>query len=67
MRDPRLTEQRNPRSTRIDQLNELEIVDLVNAEDRMVTEAVGEERQAGQHQPGADHDQDRRARHAGGL
>jgi len=46
VRDPRLTEQRNPRSTRIDQLNELEIVDLVNAEDRMVAEAVGEERQA---------------------
>jgi N-acetylmuramic acid 6-phosphate etherase len=46
VRDPRLTEQRNPRSTRIDQLNELEIVDLINAEDRMVAEAVGEERQA---------------------
>jgi N-acetylmuramic acid 6-phosphate etherase len=46
VRDPRLTEQRNPRSTRIDQLDELEIVDLINAEDRMVAEAVGEERQA---------------------
>jgi len=46
VRDQRLTEQRNPRSTRIDQLSELEIVDLINAEDRMVAEAVGEERQA---------------------
>jgi N-acetylmuramic acid 6-phosphate etherase len=45
-RDPRLTEQRNPRSMRIDQLSTLEIVDLINAEDRMVAEAVGEERDA---------------------
>jgi N-acetylmuramic acid 6-phosphate etherase len=45
-RDPRLTEQRNPRSMRIDQLSTLEIVDLINAEDRMVAEAVGEEREA---------------------
>jgi N-acetylmuramic acid 6-phosphate etherase len=44
--DPRLTEQRNPRSTRIDQLSTLEVVDLINAEDRMVAEAVGEEREA---------------------
>jgi N-acetylmuramic acid 6-phosphate etherase len=44
--DPRLTEQRNPRSTRIDQLSTVEIVDLINAEDRMVAEAVGEERAA---------------------
>jgi len=43
--DARLTEQRNPRSMRIDQLSTLEIVDLVNAEDRMVAAAVGEERQ----------------------
>jgi N-acetylmuramic acid 6-phosphate etherase len=43
-RDPRLTEQRNPRSARIDQLSTLEIVDLINAEDRMVGEAVREER-----------------------
>jgi N-acetylmuramic acid 6-phosphate etherase len=42
--DPRLTEQRNPRSMRIDQLSTLDIVDLINAEDRMVAEAVGEER-----------------------
>jgi N-acetylmuramic acid 6-phosphate etherase len=43
--DERLTEQRNPRSTRIDQLSTTEIVDLINAEDRMVAAAVGEERQ----------------------
>lgn len=43
--DPRLTEQRNPRSMRIDQLSTAEIVDLINAEDRMVAEAVGEERE----------------------
>jgi N-acetylmuramic acid 6-phosphate etherase len=46
MPDTRLTEQRNPRSTQIDRLTPLEIVDLVNAEDRMVAEAVGEEREA---------------------
>jgi N-acetylmuramic acid 6-phosphate etherase len=44
--DNRLTEQRNPRSSRIDQLSTTEIVDLINAEDRMVAEAVGEERTA---------------------
>jgi N-acetylmuramic acid 6-phosphate etherase len=42
--DPRLTERRNPRSARIDQLSTLEIVDLINAEDRMVAQAVAEER-----------------------
>jgi N-acetylmuramic acid 6-phosphate etherase len=42
--DARLTEQRNPRSMRIDQLSSLEIVDLVNAEDRLVAAAVSEER-----------------------
>jgi N-acetylmuramic acid 6-phosphate etherase len=46
MRDRRLTEQRNPKSQRIDELDALGIVDLINAEDRMVAEAVGEERQA---------------------
>jgi N-acetylmuramic acid 6-phosphate etherase len=40
----RLTERRNPRSARIDQLSTLEIVDLINAEDRMVAQAVAEER-----------------------
>jgi N-acetylmuramic acid 6-phosphate etherase len=42
--DARLTEQRNPRSTRIDQLSSLEIVDLVNGEDRLVAAAVSDER-----------------------
>ncbi len=44
--DPRLTEQRNPRSQRIDQLSPIEIVDLINAEDQMVAQAVHEERAA---------------------
>lgn len=43
--DPRLTEQRNPRSMGIDQFSSQEIVDLINAEDRMVAAAVGEQRQ----------------------
>jgi N-acetylmuramic acid 6-phosphate etherase len=43
--DARLTEQRNPRTMRIDQMSTQEIVDLINAEDRMVAAAVGEERQ----------------------
>lgn len=43
--DTRLTEQRNPRSMRIDQLSTQDIVDLINAEDRMVAEAVQEERE----------------------
>lgn len=42
--DARLTEQRNPRSMRIDQLSSLEIVDLVNGEDRLVAAAVSDER-----------------------
>jgi N-acetylmuramic acid 6-phosphate etherase len=42
--DARLTEQRNPRSTRIDQLSSLEIADLINAEDRLVAAAVSDER-----------------------
>jgi N-acetylmuramic acid 6-phosphate etherase len=46
MPDPRLTEQRNPRSREIDRLSALEITDLINAEDRMVAAAVGEEREA---------------------
>lgn len=44
--DPRLTEQRNPRSQSIDQLSTIEVVDLINAEDRMIAVAVGEEREA---------------------
>ena len=46
MSDPRLTEQRNPRSREIDRLSAPEIADLINAEDRMVAQAVGEERAA---------------------
>jgi N-acetylmuramic acid 6-phosphate etherase len=38
--DPRLTERRNPRSERIDEASSLEIVELMNAEDRAVPEAV---------------------------
>lgn len=43
--DARLTEQRNPRTLRIDQLSALEIVDLINSEDRLVAAAVSDERQ----------------------
>ena len=43
--DLRLTEQRNPRSMGIDQLSALEIVDLINAEDRVIAAAVGEQRE----------------------
>lgn len=42
--DARLTERRNPRSARIDQLSTHEVVDLINAEDRRVAQAVEEER-----------------------
>ena len=38
--DPRRTEQRNPRTARIDIASSLEIVDLINAEDRTVPAAV---------------------------
>jgi N-acetylmuramic acid 6-phosphate etherase len=38
--DPRLTEQRNPRTERIDVAASLEIVDAINAEDRTVAEVV---------------------------
>jgi N-acetylmuramic acid 6-phosphate etherase len=38
--DPRLTERRNPRTERIDVASALEIVELMNAEDRAVPEAV---------------------------
>lgn len=46
MRDPRLTEQRNESSAEIDRLDPLGIVDLINAEDRRIAEAVGAEREA---------------------
>jgi N-acetylmuramic acid 6-phosphate etherase len=39
------TEKRNPRSTRIDTLSTLEIVDLINSEDRTVPQAVGSQRE----------------------
>jgi N-acetylmuramic acid 6-phosphate etherase len=38
--DPRLTEQRNPRTERIDVATAIEIVDLINAEDATVAAAV---------------------------
>src|SRR5882762_7359776 len=44
-RDPRLTEQRNPRTERIDVASSLEIVDLMNAEDATVAGAVRGERE----------------------
>ena len=44
--DQRLTEQRNPRTRDIDDLSALEIVDVINREDRGVAEAVGREREA---------------------
>ncbi|HEX4628741.1 MAG TPA: N-acetylmuramic acid 6-phosphate etherase [Gemmatimonadales bacterium] len=45
-RDPRLTEQRNPRTQRIDVATALEIVDLLNAEDAIVAPAVHAVREA---------------------
>jgi len=46
MPDERLTEQPNPDSRRVDLLSSLEITDLINAEDRLVAQAVGEVREA---------------------
>jgi N-acetylmuramic acid 6-phosphate etherase len=43
--DPRITERRNPRTADIDLASPLEIVDLVNAEDREVPRAVAAERE----------------------
>jgi len=43
--DPRVTERRNPRTVDIDLASPLEIVDLVNAEDREVPRAVAAERE----------------------
>ncbi len=39
------TEKRNPRSTHIDTLSTLEIVDLINSEDQTVPQAVGTQRE----------------------
>jgi N-acetylmuramic acid 6-phosphate etherase len=44
--DPRLTERRNPRTADIDLASPLEIVDLINNEDRTVPEAVASQREA---------------------
>jgi N-acetylmuramic acid 6-phosphate etherase len=44
--DPRLTERRNPRTAEIDLASPLEIVDLINAEDRTVPAAVASQREA---------------------
>lgn len=44
--DPRVTERRNPRSAQIDLASPLEIVDLINAEDRTVADAVASQREA---------------------
>lgn len=46
MLDPRVTERRNPRSADIDLASPLEIVDLMNAEDRAVADAVATQREA---------------------
>ena len=40
------TEKRNPRSAHIDTLSTLEIVDLINSEDRTVPQAVGSQRES---------------------
>ena len=42
--DPRITEHRNPRSASIDLATPLEIVDVMNAEDRTVADAVATQR-----------------------
>ena len=44
MIDPRATERRNPRTASIDLASPLEIVDVINAEDRLVPEAVATQR-----------------------
>jgi len=44
--DQRLTERRNPRTAEIDLASPLEIVDLINAEDRSVPNAVASQREA---------------------
>ena len=45
MLDPRVTERRNPRSADIDLASALQIVDLMNAEDRTVADAVATQRE----------------------
>lgn len=46
MLDPRETERRNPRTVAIDLATPLEIVDLINAEDRTVADIVGAQRES---------------------
>jgi N-acetylmuramic acid 6-phosphate etherase len=46
MLDPRVTERRNPRSADIDLATPLELVDLMNAEDRTVADAVATQRES---------------------
>src|SRR5205814_7502096 len=43
--DPRITEQRNPRTAQIDVASPLEIVGLINAEDATVAAAVASQRE----------------------
>lgn len=43
--DPRITEHRNPRSASVDLASPIEIVDLINAEDRTVAVAVATQRE----------------------
>jgi N-acetylmuramic acid 6-phosphate etherase len=45
MLDPRETERRNPRTASIDLASSIEIVDLINAEDRRVPDAVATQRE----------------------
>lgn len=45
MLDSRATERRNPRTASIDLATSIEIVDVINAEDRMVPEAVATQRE----------------------
>src|SRR5687767_9873561 len=45
MADPRITERRNPRTASIDLATPLEIVDVINAEDRVVPDAVNTQRE----------------------
>ena len=45
VRDSRVTEQRNPRTADIDLASPLEIVDLMNAEDRTIADAVASQRE----------------------
>jgi N-acetylmuramic acid 6-phosphate etherase len=44
--DPRLTERRNPRTAEIDLASPLEIVDLINTEDRTIPHVVATQREA---------------------